>query len=94
MVSTIGVTRYTGRVAPASPIIVRIIGPPADSVTLGDILLQALGLTGAITLVALLFGLVLGGIFILVRIRNPRNAFNGETSGELSLIASPPSSPL
>ena len=77
---------------PASPIIVRVIGPPTDAATLGDILLQALGLTGAITLVALLFGVVLGGIFILVRIRSPRNAFNGETSGELSLIASPPSS--
>jgi hypothetical protein len=77
---------------PASPIIVRVIGPATDAETLGDILLRAMGLTGVITLIALLFGLVLGGIFILVRIRNPRNAFNGETSGEMSLIASPPSS--
>ena len=77
---------------PASPIIVRVIGPPTDSATLGDILLRALGLTGVITLVALLLGIVLGGLFILVRIRSPRNAFNGENSGELSLIAGPPSS--
>ena len=77
---------------PASPIIVRVIGPATDTETLGDILLRAIGLTGVITLAALLFGIVLGGLFILMRIRSPRNAFNGETSGELSLIAGPPSS--
>ncbi len=70
---------------PASPIIVRVIGPPTDAVTLGDVILQALGLTGVITLIALVLGLVLGGLFILIRIRRPDNTFNGETSGELSL---------
>ena len=79
---------------PASPIIVRVIGPPTDSATLGDILLRAIGLTGVITLIALLFGIVLGGLFILMRIRSPRNGFNGENSGELSLIAEPPTSRL
>lgn len=70
---------------PASPIIVRVIGPPSDVVTLGDVILQALGLTGVITLIAVVLGLGLGGLFILIRIRRPDNAFNGETSGELSL---------
>ena len=79
---------------PASPIIVRVIGPPTDSATLGDILLRAIGLTGVITLIALLFGIVLGGVFILMRIRSPRNGFNGENSGELSLNAGPPTSRL
>ena len=79
---------------PASPIIVRVIGPPTDSATLGDILLRAIGLTGVITLFALLFGIALGGLFILMRIRSPRNGFNGENSGELSLIAGPPTSRL
>jgi hypothetical protein len=72
-------------VQPASPIIVRVIGPPADTVTLGEVILQALGLTGVITLVAVLLGLLLGGLFIYIRTRRPANAFNGETSGELSL---------
>ena len=70
---------------PASPIIVRVIGPPTDAVTLGDVILRAVGLTGVITLIALALGLVLGGLFILIRIRRPDNAFNGETSAELSL---------
>jgi ABC-type amino acid transport system permease subunit len=72
-------------VQPPSPIIVRVIGPSTDAATLGDVILQALGLTGVITLLAMVLGLVLGGLFIYIRIRRPDNAFNGETSGDLSL---------
>jgi hypothetical protein len=70
---------------PSSPILVRVVGPESDSLTLGDVLLNALGLTGAIVVAALIAGLVLGGLFILYRRRNPHNHFNGETSDELSL---------
>jgi hypothetical protein len=69
----------------SSPIIVRVIGPPTESVTLGDVILQAIGLTGAITLIALVFGLLLGGVFIYLRSHRPDNAFNGETANDLSL---------
>jgi hypothetical protein len=73
-------------VGPASsPIIVRVIGPPTESVTLGDVILQAIGLTGVITLIALVFGLLLGGVFIYLRSHCPDNAFNGETANDLSL---------
>jgi hypothetical protein len=73
-------------VGPASsPIIVRVIGPPTESVTLGDVILQAVGLTGVITLIALVFGLLLGGVFIYLRSHRPDNAFNGETANDLSL---------
>jgi hypothetical protein len=73
-------------VGPASsPIIVRVVGPPSDAVTLGDVILQALGLTGVITLVALTFGVLLGGLFIYLRTHRPDNAFNGATADELSL---------
>jgi hypothetical protein len=73
-------------VGPASsPIIVRVIGPPTESVTLGDVILQAMGLTGVITLIALVFGLLLGGVFIYLRSHLPDNAFNGETANDLSL---------
>ena len=70
---------------PPSPIIVRVIGPPTDVVTLGDVILRALGLTGAITAIALLSGLLLGGLFICLRTHRPGNAFNGETGNEMSL---------
>lgn len=70
---------------PSSPIIVRVVGPTSDELGLGEVILGALGLTGAIALAALILGILLGGVFILVRIRHPRNAFNGETSDELSM---------
>ena len=70
---------------PSSPIIVRVVGPDSDAVTLGDVLLNALGLTGVIVVAALVFGLVLGGLFILYRRRKPHNHFNGETGDELSM---------
>lgn len=69
---------------PASPIIVRVIGPPTDAVTLGDVILRALGLTGVMTLVAVLLGLVLGGFLIGMRARRPA-AVNGGTGDDLSL---------
>lgn len=70
---------------PASPILIRVIGPPTDELTLGDVIYQALGLTGAIAVTAVILGIVLGGLFILYRRRNPHNQFNGEHSDELSL---------
>lgn len=70
---------------PSSPIIVRVVGPATEELGLGQVILGALGLTGAIALAALVLGTILGGVFILVRIRHPRNFFNGETSDELSM---------
>lgn len=70
---------------PTSPILVRVVGPAAEEVTLGDVVLNALGLTGAITVSAIVLGIVLGGLFILYRRRHPYNQFNGESSDEMSL---------
>ena len=70
---------------PSSPILVRVVGPENDAVTLADVLLNALGLTGAIVATAVVLGIILGGLFILYRLRSPHNHFNGETSDELSL---------
>lgn len=78
--------QYTQIVAPpTSPILVRVIGPPSEELTLGDVILGALGLTGAITVAAMVLGIVLGVLFILYRRRHPHNPFNGETSDEMSL---------
>jgi len=70
---------------PTSPILVRVVGPATEEVTLGDVLLNALGLTGAITVSAIVLGVALGGLFILYRRRHPHNQFNGESSDEMSL---------
>ncbi|MBK5296075.1 MAG: hypothetical protein JJE40_02885 [Vicinamibacteria bacterium] len=70
---------------PTSPILVRVVGPATEDVSLGDVVLGALGLTGAITVAAVALGIVLGGLFILYRRRNPHNHFNGESGDEMSL---------
>ena len=69
----------------SSPILVQVVGPASDELTLGDVILQALGLTGAIAGTAIVLGVLLGCAFINYRCRKPHNHFNGETSDELSL---------
>ena len=52
--------------APATPIIVKIV--EANEVAgLGDVMVKAMGVTGAISVGALLFGLVLAGVIISFR---------------------------
>ncbi len=70
---------------PTSPIVVRVIEQPAPGTTLADVVLQAVGLTGALLLGAALLGLALGGLFILFRILRPQNSFNGDTSEDYRL---------
>ena len=41
---------------PSSPILVRVVGPATDELSLGDVILGALGLTGAIALAAVALG--------------------------------------
>ncbi len=54
---------------PASPIIVKIVEPPGDPTGLSQILLGALGLSGAILLVALVLGVLFGAILFWLRAR-------------------------
>ena len=72
-------------VHPASPIIVRVIGPPTDAVTLGDVILRALGLTGAMTLLAVVLGIVLAGVLIGLRAWRPAGPAQGASGDDLSL---------
>jgi hypothetical protein len=51
------------------PIIVRIIDPPPDISGLADVLLGALGITGVITLGALVVGLAFAALLFWIRSR-------------------------
>ena len=57
---------------PSSPIIVKIIQPEAksDLEGLSEVLLGSLGLTGLITVAALLLGVALAGVMFWVRSRS------------------------
>jgi len=52
---------------PQEPILVTIIEEPVRETTVVDVLIGAIGLTGALLLAALLLGAVFGGLFILYR---------------------------
>lgn len=55
---------------PGSPIIVKLIEPPHDPTGIADAIVGALGLTGAITLLAVAVGLLVGGAMYLIRSRH------------------------
>jgi hypothetical protein len=53
------------------PIIVRIIEPPDDPIgDIGNVLMSALGISGVITVAALLVGVLVGGLLFWMRSRS------------------------
>ena len=52
---------------PSQPIVVHVLDEPVKSTGVADILIGALGLTGAMLLAALLLGARLGGILIGIK---------------------------
>jgi hypothetical protein len=51
------------------PIIVKLIEKPHDPTGLADVLLRSLGVTGVLTVIALLLGLLFAGVKIWLRSR-------------------------
>jgi len=49
------------------PVMVRVVEQPVESTTVADVLLGAIGLTGALILGAVLLGLLFGGILIGIK---------------------------
>lgn len=52
---------------PSDPIIIKIIDPPTEIEGLGEVLLGALGVTGAIVVAALVCGIVMAGALFVLR---------------------------
>ena len=72
------------------PIMVNVVEQPVESTTLSDVIIGSIGLTGALLIVALLLGLVLGGILIAfkhLRGRNKPNAGPGSDAPHISPYA-------
>jgi len=72
-------------VQPVQPIIVRVVEQPAKELSFGQIIAQALGLTGIILVVSLLLGLVAAGFFIWLRRRASRDRLDGEPGDQIKL---------
>lgn len=64
-----------------SPTIVRVVkAPPTKELSVVDLILSGLGLTGLIVVAALLVGAALGGLFIWFKSIRPDNPLNGQAS--------------
>jgi hypothetical protein len=57
---------------PKPPIIVKLIDPPTDPTGIGiaHVIMQAMGFTGAVTLLAVVMGVLLAGVMYWVRSRS------------------------
>ncbi len=75
---------------PVTPIIIKVVPPATPEVTVVDIVLNSLGLTGAILIGSLLLGGMLGLLFIWIsRRRRERGNEKDSDAVELRLNAPP-----
>jgi hypothetical protein len=57
--------------AEQKPFIVKIIEPPRDPTGLSEVIVQAIGFTGAVTLAAVLLGVLMAAVLFWIRSRRP-----------------------
>ena len=81
---------YNSIVQPVQPVIVRVIDPPTQELGIGQIILQALGLTGIILVASLLLGIAAGALIIWLRVRQARTRLAGEAGDQIRLRLEPP----
>ena len=67
-----------------TPIIVQVVQQPVESTSLADVLVGAIGLTGALILLAVLLGAVFGGLLIGVQLL--RRRLNQEPASDSDII--------
>jgi hypothetical protein len=67
-----------------NPIIVQVVQQPVESTSLADVLIGAIGLTGALVLLALLLGGMFGGLLIGVKLLRRRT--NLDTASDSDII--------
>ena len=75
---------------PSAPIIVRVLDPPVRGLGLGDTILGAVGLTGALAASAAVLGLLVAGVVILYRRAQSRRITEEEASQTQPLGLTPP----
>ena len=67
-----------------TPIIVQVVQQPVESTSLSDVLVGAIGLTGALILLAVLLGGAFGGLLIGVKLL--RRRLNREPASDSDII--------
>ncbi len=75
---------------PFTPVIIKVVPPATPEVTVVDILLDSLGLTGAIMIGSLLVGGLLGLVFIWLSRRRARRGTDDDREAAIQLNLSAP----
>ena len=70
---------------PIAPLIVELADPVTEEITVTDVLMGALSLTGWVVLVAVLLALLCAGTLIGLRRFSPSNPINGEKTNRTRL---------
>ena len=78
---------------PFTPVIIKVVPPATPEVSVVDILVDSLGLTGAILLGSLLLGSLLGALFIWISRRRVRGPLDSSTDAGRLDLSSPPRQP-
>jgi len=76
------------------PFMVEIIRPPADELTIADLLVNSLGLAGAFAVAAIPLGLIVGYLMIKWNARRPPEADHMPHVGPSHQVKGPPSGPV
>ena len=71
-----------------NPIVVHVVQQPVQSTTVADVLIGAVGLTGALVLVAALLGALFGGVLIGVKLLRRRLNLDSAESDIIQLLGS------
>jgi hypothetical protein len=66
-----------------NPIIVQVVQQPVESTSLADVLIGAIGLTGALVLLALLLGGIFGGLLIGVKLLRRRTNLDAASDSDI-----------
>jgi hypothetical protein len=78
---------------PITPVIVKIVEQPAKEISVADVLLGSVGITGLFLAGAAVLGVVLGGAFILVRKWQASRGADGPVENAFHLTRPPTSNP-
>jgi hypothetical protein len=65
------------------PIIVQVVQQPVESTSLADVLIGAIGLTGALVLLALVLGGAFGGLLIGVKLLRRRASLDTGSDSDI-----------
>jgi hypothetical protein len=76
--------------SPPQPIIVKVLDAPVRGLGLGDVILNAVGLTGALALGALALGLMFAAIVIVYRKRQAGRVTEEDAAQTQQLGLTPP----